>query len=42
MQLKLILPDGKEETLPAKLGQTVQYTKAVIHKRFDVLIDKQV
>lgn len=41
-QLRLILPEGREETLAAKLGQTVQYTKAVLHERFDVPIDKQV
>lgn len=37
-----MLPDGKEETLPAKLGQTVQYTKALLHERFDLPMDKQV
>ena len=42
VQLRLMLPDGKEETLAAKLGQTVQYTKAVIHERFEVPIERQV
>lgn len=42
MQLHLLLPEGREETLAAKLGQTVQYTKAVLHERFHVPIDKQV
>ncbi len=37
-----MFPDGKEETLAAKLGQTVQYTKAIIHERFEVPIDRQV
>lgn len=41
-QLHLILPEGREETLAAKLGQTVQYTKAVLHERFEVPIDQQV
>lgn len=41
-QLRLMLPDGKEETLAAKLGQTVQYTKAIIHERFEVPIERQV
>lgn len=42
LQLQLQLPEGREETIAAKLGQTVQYTKAVLHERFDVPIDKQV
>ncbi|KAL3162613.1 hypothetical protein ABBQ38_008660 [Trebouxia sp. C0009 RCD-2024] len=42
LQLHLTLPEGREETIAAKLGQTVQYTKAVLHERFDVPIDKQV
>ena len=37
-----MLPDGKEELIPAKLGQTVQYTKAMLHERFDLPMDKQV
>ncbi|DBA68942.1 hypothetical protein WJX79_010880 [Trebouxia sp. C0005] len=41
IQLRLMLPNGKEETLAAKLGQTVQYTKAVIHERFEVPIERQ-
>ncbi|DBA78636.1 hypothetical protein WJX77_011781 [Trebouxia sp. C0004] len=41
IQLRLLLPDGKEETLAAKLGQTVQYTKAIIHERFEVPIERQ-
>ncbi|KAL3135129.1 hypothetical protein ABBQ32_008065 [Trebouxia sp. C0010 RCD-2024] len=41
LQLHLTLPEGREETIAAKLGQTVQYTKAVLHERFDVPIDKQ-
>ena len=39
LQLHLTLPEGREETIAAKLGQTVQYTKAVLRERFD--IDKQ-
>lgn len=31
-----MLPDGKEEMMAAKLGQTVQYTKAVLHERFEL------
>ena len=42
LQLRLMLPDGKEELIPAKLGQTVQYTKAVLHERFGLPMDKQV
>ena len=41
-QLHVLLPEGREETLAAKLGQTVQYTKAVLHDRFNVPIGKQV
>lgn len=37
-----MLPNGKEELIPAKLGQTVQYTKAVLHEQFDLPMDKQV
>ena len=31
-----MLPDGKEEMIAAKLGQTVQYTKAILHERFEL------
>ena len=37
-----MLPDGREEIVGAKLGQTVLYTKAVIHERFDLPMEKQV
>lgn len=42
LQLLLLLPEGREETIAAKYGQTVQYTKAMLHERFDLPIDKQV
>lgn len=42
LQLRLMLPDGREETLAAKYGQTVQYTKAILYGKFDLSIDKQV
>ena len=41
-QLRLMLPDGREETVSAKLGQTVQYTKAVLHEQFELPMEKQV
>ncbi len=42
LQLRLMLPDGRETLLAAKYGQTVQYTKAVLCERFDLPIDQQV
>ena len=37
-----MLPDGREEVLAAKIGQTVQYTKAVMSEKFALPIEQLV